>query len=161
LDYLANPPHIIKSTELLLELQARVTIMPPTKKTPVRSSRRKEYESRIKWTTGRLNIHLYWLIENKDQVGKRSRADIAYFAYEETALKHDMEVTLTRVGNKIDALRVSYREALGLRNQTGNGTTLDGITLRDKQSKKCPTFDRCDEVWGGKTNIAPLAPKDT
>jgi len=82
-------------------------------------------------------------------------------AYEETALKHDPEVTTAKVENKIDSLRVSYREALGFEGQTGSGTTLDGTTLRGKQLEKCPTFDRCNEVWGGKTNIAPLAPKDT
>jgi hypothetical protein len=56
-------------------------------------------------------------------VGKRSRADVVQSAHEETALEHDPEVTTAKVRTKIDLLRVSYGEALGFENQTGNGTT--------------------------------------
>jgi len=69
-------------------------------------------------------------------VGKWSWAGITQSVYEENTLKCDTEVTITKVGNKIDALRISYREALGLQNQTGNRITLDGTIHRDKELEK-------------------------
>jgi hypothetical protein len=104
---------------------------------------------------------LDWLVENRDLVGKKSRIELARAAYNDTVLMQDTDVTATKVGIKIDALRVSFRGVLGFDNQTGAGTTLDGTSLRDKQLEEFPHFNRCVEVWGGKSNITPLAPKDT
>jgi len=57
-------------------------------------------------------------------VGKKSGVEVAQAAYEETVPKQDTDVTAAKVGSKIDALRVSFREALGFENQMGVGQPL-------------------------------------
>ena len=80
-------------------------------------------------------------MDNGDLVGKKGRVEIYQATYEEPVLKQDTDVTAAKVGSKIDALRISFREALGLKNRTGAGTTLDGTTLRGGQLEKCRGID--------------------
>jgi len=106
LDYLVNLPLITKSTtvQIALQLYSECAQSCPVSKegtSPLFST--KEYEPRIKWITKRLDTLLLRLIENKDQVGKRSRAGVTQSAYQETTLKHDPEIAAANVGNNIES----------------------------------------------------------
>jgi len=102
-----------------------------------------------------------WMEENQQSL--RGKQTVWYKDVKEQVFGDNEDITVKRVGEKVQNMKNAWRNARKLQEQSGGGVRAEdnAPTFNALLETKCPLFWRLDEIWGTRPNVTPVMVVDS